>query len=103
MSKLQNGNTFILARILSSSHPRYYLPYPENNSNQCLKYHIRNGQLSFLEMIHNLNPILRYCTDMTTIHFSSPNTRCILTPYIVLIRPATIYEDILIGYSPNIN
>jgi hypothetical protein len=62
-----------------------HMPYSENNSNPCLKYLIRNGQLSFLEMILNSYPMSRYCTDMTTIHISSPNTRSILNPYIVLI------------------
>ena len=28
-----------------------HMPYSENDFNQCLKYLIRNGQLSFLEMI----------------------------------------------------
>ena len=44
------------------------------SDDQCPKYLVGNGQLSFLEMIRYSYPMSRYCTDMTTIHISSPDT-----------------------------
>lgn len=47
---------FISSRILYKIH----LPYSDSNSNQRLKYLIRHGLLSYVEMIHYSYPVSRY-------------------------------------------
>ena len=47
--------------------------------------------LPYFKSYHQVYPKSIYCLDTTYYHTSSPNTRCILNPYTVLIRPVIMF------------